>query len=66
MNKPVFPKPKCAAAALKAEAELQHERPRAKWVGLHDALALLTEARELADENAGPAGETDQIGKAGT
>ena len=60
MNKPIFPKPKSAAAAPKAEAETQRRRAR-KWAGLHDALALLEQARTIA--GAEPADEPKPAGE---
>jgi hypothetical protein len=57
MNKPVFPKPKCAAAAPKAEAERQLRHARGD---LRSALAQLLEARALASsEKPDPAGDRE-------
>ena len=60
--KPVFPKPKHAAGPIEPEAP----RARAKWAaGLHEALSQLKQARAVALENAGSAGETGPVEKAG-
>jgi hypothetical protein len=55
-----------ASVGPHAGAALRLPRPRAKWVGLHDALTLLIEAQKLAAEHAGPAEETGAVDEAGT
>jgi hypothetical protein len=50
MNKPVFPKPKCAAAPIEPEAP----RARKKWADLHSALAQLLEAHTIAGDGSKP------------
>jgi hypothetical protein len=57
MNKPIFPKPKCAAAAPKAEAERQRRRTCTKAADLRGALVQLLEARALAGEESEPTGD---------
>jgi hypothetical protein len=60
MNKPVFLKPKCAAAAPKAEAEPQRSPARTKkWADLQSALAQLLEAQALASGKPDPAGDLE-------
>jgi hypothetical protein len=73
MNVPIVPtelteSQRVAAAAngQNANCLTKHRRRRAKWVGLHEALALLVEAQRLAADNAGSAEHVDALSGAGT
>jgi hypothetical protein len=56
MDNPLSETKLAAAAGPKPK----HRRaPRARWTELHAALESLVEARSLASENAGPAGDLE-------